>query len=117
MLMSYTWNRAPIGRPKIISDAYLDRLKELVSHSPRFYGYPFERWTGSWLRDHLAKEFGLKVSDRHINRLLQQMGLSAQQRRQTTERMLVRHGQLLGIAIADLEADLDADLEPLRQSK
>jgi len=57
-----------------VNDQYLERLKELVSHSPRDYGYPFQRWTAQWLSKHL-KEFGIEVSDRHINRLLK-VGLS-----------------------------------------
>lgn len=66
----------PIGRPKVITNEYILHLKELVGHSPKAYGYPFSRWTAAWLRFHLAKELGIEVSDRHINRLLQQMGLS-----------------------------------------
>jgi transposase len=66
----------PIGRPKTVSDAYLDRLRELASQSPRQFGYAFERWTAQCLRQRLATEFDLEVSDRHIHRLLKQMGLS-----------------------------------------
>jgi hypothetical protein len=54
-----------------------------VSHSPREYGYPFQRWTAQWLGKHLAKELGIKVSDCHINRLLKEMGLSTRQRRES----------------------------------
>jgi transposase len=81
-----TWNDQPIGRPKTINDQYLDRLKELVTHSPRDYGYPFQRWTAQWLKRHLAREMGMEVSDRHVNRLLKQMGLSTRQRHFSTER-------------------------------
>jgi Winged helix-turn helix len=70
------WTVQPIGRPKVITDEYVDSLKRLIEHSPQVYGYPFKRWTAAWLRRHLAKELGIEVSDRHINRLLQQMGLS-----------------------------------------
>jgi hypothetical protein len=70
------WQVQPIGRPKIVDDQYLERLKELVSQSPRQLGYPFQRWTANWLRRHLEQETGTVVSDRHINRLLKQMGLS-----------------------------------------
>jgi Winged helix-turn helix len=71
-----TWTVQPIGRPKVITDEYVDSLKRLIENSPQAYGYPFKRWTAAWLRCHLAKELGIEVSDRHINRLLQQMGLS-----------------------------------------
>lgn len=74
--MAHQWQDSPIGRPKAVNDQYLERLKELVSHSPRDYGYPFQRWTGQWLSKHLAKELGISVSDRNVNLLLKKMGLS-----------------------------------------
>jgi Winged helix-turn helix len=70
----------PVGRPKTIDQNYLDRLKHLVSHSPKVFGYSFHRWTAYWLRQHLLAEFQVAVSERHINRLLRQMGLSTRQR-------------------------------------
>lgn len=73
---AHLWSERPIGRPHTVNDQYLERLKELVSHTPRDYGYPFKRWTARWLSKHLADEFGIDVSDRHINRLLKKMGLS-----------------------------------------
>jgi transposase len=79
---AHHWSDYPMGRPKTVNEQYLDRLKELVSHSPREYGYPFQRWTAQWLGKHLAKELGIKVSDCHINRLLKEMGLSTRQRRE-----------------------------------
>jgi transposase len=71
-----------VGRPKIVSADYLDRLRELVSHSPRQFGYPFERWTANCLQRHLGREFDCIVSDRHINRLLKQMGLSTRHKKE-----------------------------------
>jgi transposase len=70
------WEMQPIGRPKVITDEYVAYLRNLVQQSPQAYGYPFKRWTAAWLRCHLAKALDIEVSDRHINRLLQQMGLS-----------------------------------------
>lgn len=77
----HKWNDDPIGRPQTVNEQYLDRLKELVSHSPREYGYAFQRWTAQCLRKHLAKELGIEVSARHINRLLKKLGLSNRYRR------------------------------------
>jgi transposase len=71
-----------VGRPKIVSADYLNRLRELVSHSPRQFGYPFDRWTANWLQRHLGREFDCIVSDRHINRLLKQMGLSTRHKKE-----------------------------------
>ncbi|MBN4001350.1 helix-turn-helix domain-containing protein [Nostoc sp. LPT] len=74
--MAHQWQDCPIGRPKAVNDEYLERLKELINSSPRDHGYAFRRWTANWLGKHLAKELGIEVSDRHIKRLLKQMGLS-----------------------------------------
>ncbi|WP_017720882.1 helix-turn-helix domain-containing protein [Kamptonema formosum] len=74
--MAHCWNDTPIGRPKTVSEEYLQRLKQLVCQSPREFGYAFRRWTAQWLGKHLAKEFGIELSDRHISRLLKNSGLS-----------------------------------------
>ena len=73
---AHNWSDCPIGRPKVTNEQYIERLKELVNNSPRDYGYSFERWTGDWLSKHLNQELEIKVTARHINRLLKQMGLS-----------------------------------------
>ncbi|WP_138499847.1 helix-turn-helix domain-containing protein [Nostoc sp. PA-18-2419] len=73
---AHNWNSFPLGRPKIVSNQYQERLKELISHSPKDFGYPFRCWTAQWLSKHLAKELGIEVGVRHINRLLKDMGLS-----------------------------------------
>jgi transposase len=74
--MAHQWQDCPLGRPKAINQEYVERLQELLSQSPRDCGYGFRRWTVSWLRKHLAKELGIEVSDRHLKRVLKQMGLS-----------------------------------------
>lgn len=76
---AHHWSDRPMGRPKTVNKQYLNRLKELVSHNPREYGYAFHRWTAQWLSKHLAKELGIEVSSQHINRLLKEMGLSTRQ--------------------------------------
>lgn len=98
---AHQWNDSPMGRPKTIGDDYLDRLKDLVNHSPREYGYPFERWTAHWLGKHLAKETGVEVCDRHISRLLKEMGLSTRRRREKATTDLAKTKDS-GIAIRDL---------------
>jgi transposase len=74
--MAHQWQDCPMGRPKTVNQQYLERLKELMGNSPRDYGYSFRRWTVNWLKKHLAKEFGIEISDRHLKRILKQMGLS-----------------------------------------
>lgn len=73
---AHHWKDRTMGRPKTISPEFLDRLRELALHSPREYGYSFQRWTASWLAKQLEKELGIKVSSRYISQLLKQMGLS-----------------------------------------
>lgn len=77
---AHLWDERPMGRPKKVSEPYLQRLKELVSHSPKDYGYAFNQWTGQWLAKHLAKELKIELSSCHVNRLLKQMGLSTRSR-------------------------------------
>lgn len=74
--MAHQWQDCPIGRPKAVNEKYLERLQEIIEQSPREHGYSFRRWTVNWLKKHLAKEFGIEISDRHLKRLLKQMGLS-----------------------------------------
>lgn len=74
--MASEWQETPIGRPKRVDDRYLERLKELATRSPKDFGYCFRRWTANWLKKHLAKELNIEVSERHVNYLLKQMGLS-----------------------------------------
>ena len=89
----------PIGRPKTIDDAYIQRLEALVRQSPKVLGYSFDRWTAHWLRKHLLQESGIAITERHINRLLRQMGLSTRQRLQLHQGKLSRRTP---ISIEDL---------------
>ena len=80
---AHQWKSHPLGRPKSVSDQYLERLKELIKQSPQEvnvpgenYKYPYQRWTAKKLGEHLSKELGIKISDRHVRRLLNDMGLS-----------------------------------------
>jgi transposase len=82
---AHNWKRLSIGRPKRTNEEYLNRLQELVSQSPRECGYAFSRWTANWLSRQLQKEFGIAISDRHINRLLKKMGLSTREKQLETK--------------------------------
>ncbi|WP_016950441.1 helix-turn-helix domain-containing protein [Anabaena sp. PCC 7108] len=100
--MAHKWNERPIGRPKTVNHQYIERLRELVSNSPREYGYAFGYWTAQWLSKHLAKELGIEISDRHINRLLKQMGLST--KRKSSHQQTNTQTQDAGIKIGDLQS-------------
>lgn len=106
--LAHKWNERPIGRPKIVNAQYLERLKELVTHSPRDYGYAFTYWTAQWLSKHLANEFNIQISDRHINRLLKQMGLST--KRKTANPTETQETKDTGITICDLQSNSETNL-------
>lgn len=104
--MAHKWNQRPIGRPKIVSSEYMARLQELVSNSPREYGYAFGDWTGQWLSKHLARELGIKISDRHINRLLKKMGLATRKsKKEMYAQQQYIENQNLSVKISDLKHD------------
>ena len=103
------WLQKPIGRPKTVNQQYMERLKELLNHSPRKYGYAFSNWTSQWLSKHLATEFGIEISNRHINRLLKEMGLATQKRR-SSKTVTNRDTKVTGVRICDLQSDDDSHL-------
>lgn len=107
--LAHKWNQRPIGRPKTVNHQYIERLKELVNHSPREYGYAFSSWTAQWLSKHLATEFSIEISDRHINRLLKQMGLST--KRKNSDQVEIDHTQDAGIRISDLESNCEPNFD------
>ncbi|GAA6623669.1 transposase [Scytonema sp. NUACC26] len=100
---AHKWNNNPIGKPKIVNDQYLERLKEVVSHNPREFGYPFQRWTSQWLSKHLTKELGIEVGDRHIRRLLKDMGLSTRLK-PSSPKEAINQTDTYSIVIADLSS-------------
>ena len=112
---THQWNNYPIGRPQEVNEQYLERLKELVTNSPKKCGYVFERWTANWLGKHLAKEFAIELSDRHINRLLKKMGLSTKPLSAKTDETISQNAKRKNIAIRDLtsEQNVNSDLEIL----
>jgi transposase len=67
------WQKYRRGRPPKVDQLYLDRLRELITKSPRDFGYSFKRWSGVWLARHLEKEFGVALTPTHINRLRKQL--------------------------------------------
>ena len=118
---AHQWNTVPIGRPKTVNDQYIERLRELVSHSPQEFGYSFRRWTAQWLSKHLAKEFAIEISDRHINRLLKKMGLSTRFKSSSKEKKENSKNRKTndGLVISELNTDLksnSSNLVPFKPS-
>ena len=106
---AHKWKNHRIGRPQEVNEQYLERLKQLVTNSPKEFGYVFRRWTANWLGKHLAKEFGIELSDRHINRLLKQMGLSTKPKPLKAEEIACQDINGKNIVIRDLNSDLNLD--------
>ncbi|KYC37662.1 transposase [Scytonema hofmannii PCC 7110] len=104
--LAHKWQEQPKGRPKTVNDQYIERLKELVSDSPREYGYGFDTWTAQWLSKHLAQELGIEISDRHINRLLKKMGLSKKQKSSSNKQAMEQSKDSV-IAIGDLQSNFE----------
>lgn len=74
--MAHQCSEIAAGRPRKATDEYKRRLQELVQSNPTEHGYGFRRWTADWLSKHLAEELGITVGDRHISRLLKELGFS-----------------------------------------
>jgi transposase len=108
---AHQWNSNAIGRPQTVDDRCLQRLMELVGQSPREvkvpncdFTYSIRHWTAKKLSEHLGAELGIKISDRHINRLLKQMGLSTRPKPKDLEDNQNKNTSSNGIVISDLPA-------------
>ena len=106
---AHQWNHHKVGRPQAVSEEYLQRLRELVTQSPREvqvpnydFTYSIRRWTAKKLSEHLDAEFGIKITDRHINRLLKQMGLSVKPKPSPLEDNEKNNTSSNGITIGDI---------------
>jgi transposase len=80
---AHNWKDISLGRPKKFNSEILQRLEQLVNQNPKnvtvpnqTYNYSFCHWTAKYLSKHLKAEFGVEISDRQINRILKEMGLS-----------------------------------------
>lgn len=108
---AHRWEDNKIGRPKRVNEQYLKRLQELVSQSPREFGYSFKRWTAEWLSRHLENEFNIKVSNRYINQLLKQMGLSTKANPKKVDTNPSHSYQTNNLLIRDLPLVTQVNLE------
>jgi transposase len=106
--LAHQYLDCPVGRPKVVTDEYIELLRELLQHSPRAYGYPFKTWTIDWLGKHIAKEKGIAVSHSHLKRVMRELGLSTRTKLQQTQ-----SHSTANIFIADLP---DASIEPDRSA-
>jgi transposase len=102
---AHNWQMQPIGRPKTVTSDYLERLKELVNTSPKDLGYAFSRWTGQWLSKQLSQEFDIRISARHINRLIEDIKAERNSSSNSTNLQQERVARSQHLIIADLYDD------------
>jgi transposase len=84
--MAHNYLDCPVGRPKIVTDEYIELLRELLQNSPRDYGYPFRTWTVSWLLKHINKKMGIEVSKGSLKRVMRDLGLSTRPAKSQSEK-------------------------------
>lgn len=111
---AHHWKSNPIGRPTLVHEEYLQRLKQLVTKNPqeinvpnRDYQYPFRRWTAQKLSQHLHAELGIKITPQHLNRLLKQMELSTRSK-PTSETENTHSSKCIQIRDLDSVSNLEA---------
>jgi transposase len=67
------------GRPPKLSGAQLQRLYALVvGNDPRQLRFAFALWTRAMVRELIGREFGVRLSEVSVGRLLRKLGLSPQ---------------------------------------
>ncbi|MEB3252123.1 MAG: helix-turn-helix domain-containing protein [Cyanobacteriota bacterium] len=58
------------GNYQKVTDAYLDRLFQVVSQKPQDLGYGFKTWSQQKLANHMEQETGIKLSASQLGRIL-----------------------------------------------
>jgi transposase len=67
------------GRPPVLSGAQLQRIYGLVvGNDPRQLRFGFALWTRAMVRELIRREFGVRLSEVSVGRLLRKLGLSPQ---------------------------------------
>jgi len=79
--------RRPPGRPRRLSDAQTEQLREELLKGPQAHGYATELWTLPRIGKLIEKRFGVRYHPGHLWWLLRRMGWSCQKpARQAKER-------------------------------
>ena len=67
------------GRPRKLARRHLSKLYRIITtKSPLQLKFPFALWTRSTIRELIRDEFGVRLSDVSVGRLLKKLGLSPQ---------------------------------------
>ena len=64
------------GRPSNLREKAVEKVKELIEHSPKEYGYSQNIWKKDLLVEQFKKETGEDISNRTMNRALNEAGYS-----------------------------------------
>ena len=67
-------NKKKPGCPAKATEAYCQKLEEILEKEPSEYGYHFAIWTSDRLRAHLEKETGILLSESRFRALLKKKG-------------------------------------------
>jgi transposase len=67
-------NKPKPGRRAKATEAYCQKLEEMLDKEPAAYGYRFAIWTTDRLRAHLEKETGILLSESRFRALLKKKG-------------------------------------------
>lgn len=65
-----------LGRPAQLSAAQRQQLEDIIDSGPQAYGFLSGVWRAPMVTRIIAEEFQTDYTDRHVRRLLHQMGFS-----------------------------------------
>ena len=74
--LQYLRDEARSGRPSRLSKENLKELKDTVARTPESLGYPYGRWDGKLLSEHIRKKYGVSLKVRRCQSLFHEMGFS-----------------------------------------
>jgi transposase len=67
-------NKPKTGRPSKATEAYCQKLEDMLEKEPSEFGYRFAIWTSDRLRAHLEKETRILLSESRFRALLKKRG-------------------------------------------
>ncbi len=68
-------DRRPEVTPWKVTEAYMERLEELIYVDPQTLGWRRSTWTSELLAEQLAQDTGIRLHRTHVNRLLRGLGM------------------------------------------
>lgn len=69
-----------VGRRKQLPAGGLERVISAIGHAPNTQGFSGNLWTNKLVRDLIEREFGVRYSYSHVNRLIRDHGLQSRMR-------------------------------------